>query len=228
MPLLAPLQSDLDAPLPWEPKPPTRSWHLAVAGIVGMVWLLVDQASKQLAAVLLAPAGAVRQELPGPLTLQLTFNDGGANGYDAPWWFFLLVTAVVTVIVAKKLPEATSMLEATAYTMLLAGAWGNGLDRIFRVGGPEDPRFFHGHVVDSIASERFPTFNVADVAITIGFVLLMTALVLTDRRQTAQDGAAPTPSRRAASSTPATAELQRAPESASHQSPHRGSGLSGD
>lgn len=177
MPMLPPLSADLDAPLPWEHQPITRGWHLGVAGIIGATWLLIDQATKALAARLLAPAGAVRQELPGPITLQLTFNDGGANGFDAPWWFFIVVTVVVTVLVAHRLPRIRSTVEASAYTMLLAGAWGNGLDRVFRTGDPGDPRFFHGHVVDSLASARFPTFNVADVAITVGFLLLMVVLL---------------------------------------------------
>lgn len=155
----------------------TRGWQLTVAGMIGATWLLIDQATKALAVRLLAPAGAVRHELPGPITLQLTFNDGGANGFDAPWWFFIVVTVVVTVLVAHRLPRIRSTYEASAYMMLLAGAWGNGLDRILRTGDPGDPRFFHGHVVDSLASARFPTFNIADVAITVGFLLLMVALL---------------------------------------------------
>ncbi|MFT5222095.1 MAG: signal peptidase II [Glaciecola sp.] len=182
MPLLSPLHTDLAAPLPWEARRATSSWLAGVALLLGALWVLLDQASKQLAAVLLSPAGVGRQELPGPLTLQLTFNDGGAYGYDAPWWFFLVVTAIVTVIVVRKLPHVHTMLEANAYGMLLAGAWGNGLDRVFRQGDRADPRFLHGHVVDFFASSRFPTFNVADVAITGGFLLLIISLIVEDRR----------------------------------------------
>ncbi len=183
MPVVPPLQADPHEPLPWEPVRHDRSWYAGVGLLIGAVWLLVDQATKQLAFVLLSPAGAVRQELPGPLTFQLTFNDGGAFGYDAPWWFFLLVTAIVTGIVVRKLPIAETLLEATAYGMVLAGAWGNALDRIFRAGDPGDPTYLHGHVVDFIASARFPTFNVADVAITVGFGLLLIAMWLEERQQ---------------------------------------------
>lgn len=181
--MLPPLHSDLQSPLPWEPVPQTRSWLSGVALLIGAMWVIVDQASKQLASILLSPAGAVRQELPGPITLQLTFNDGGANGWDAPWWLFLLVTAIVTAIVIHKLPRTHTMLEANAYGMLLAGAWGNGFDRVFRVGDPGDPRFLNGHVVDFFASARFPTFNVADVAIVLGFLLLMASIVQEGRRE---------------------------------------------
>lgn len=183
MPLVAPLQADPTAPLPWEPARVDRSWLAGIGLLVAAIWVLLDQASKQLAAVLLAPAGAVRHELPGPLTFQLTFNDGGAFGYDAPWWFFLVVTVIVTVIVARKLPLSQTLVEATAYGMLLAGAWGNALDRVFRPGDAGDPTFLHGHVVDFIASARFPTFNVADVAITAGFGLLLVSMWAEDRRE---------------------------------------------
>lgn len=182
MPLLAPLQADPTAPLPWEPARLDRSWLAGVGLLVAAQWIVLDQASKQLAAVLLSPAGAVRHELPGPLTFQLTFNDGGAFGYDAPWWFFLVVTVIVTVIVVRKLPVVETLLEAVAYGMLLAGAWGNALDRVFRSGDPGDPGFLHGHVVDFIASARFPTFNIADVSITVGFGLLLVAMWAEERR----------------------------------------------
>lgn len=183
MALLTPFHSDLTAPLPWEPQPDTRSWLSSVALLIGAMWVIVDQASKQLAAVLLSPAGVVRQEIPGPITFQLTFNDGGANGWNGPWWIFLTVTAIVTAIVVYKLPRTQTMLEANAYGMLLAGAWGNGFDRVFREGDPGDPRFFHGHVVDFFASASFPTFNVADMAIVLGFLLLLVAIWQEGRRE---------------------------------------------
>ncbi len=183
MPLVAPLQADPSEPLPWEPARHDRSWFAGIGLLVSALWVLVDQTTKQLAAVLLSPAGAVRHELPGPLTLQLTFNDGGAFGYDAPWWFFLVVTVIVTGIVVRKLPIANTMAEAIAYGMLLAGAWGNAIDRIFRTGDPGDPLRLHGHVVDFIASAQFPTFNIADVAITAGFGLLLVTMWAEERRE---------------------------------------------
>ena len=58
--------------------------------------------------------------------------------------------------------------------MLLGGALGNGIDRIFR-----------GFVVDFIelAFVRFPVFNIADIAITLGAVLLVVIITLGDKNK---------------------------------------------
>jgi signal peptidase II len=50
--------------------------------------------------------------------------------------------------------------------LVLGGAIGNLIDRIFR-----GPGLLDGEVVDFIDFDFFPTFNVADSAITIGAVL---------------------------------------------------------
>jgi signal peptidase II len=62
--------------------------------------------------------------------------------------------------------------------LVLGGALGNLIDRIFR-----SPGFLQGHVVDFVSvfgpnAEYFPIFNVADSAITIGGIsLVITALL---------------------------------------------------
>ena len=134
--------------------------------------IVLDQATKRIAEVALDRG--VEVPLLGPnIGWQLVYNDGGAYGIDAPSWLFLVVTVVVTVIVVRNLPHAPGQRAAWAYGLLLAGAIGNALDRVFRAGDPGDPSFFHGHVIDFVAWGGFPRFNVADVAITIGFVLLV-------------------------------------------------------
>lgn len=162
--------------------------YSVVGGIVAVAAILIDQATKHWADVSLVRGRyiAVAGERFG---WQLTFNDGGAWGFPAPSWFFLVVTVVVVVIVVRNLPLATSGRGASAYGLLLAGAVGNALDRVFRVGDAGDPRFLFGHVVDFVAVElprwfgplggAFPRFNIADVAITIGFVLLAWELLVT-------------------------------------------------
>ena len=149
--------------------PPLVVW---VGYQVALVLLVLDQATKRIAEVLLDRG--VEVPLLGPeIGWQLVYNDGGAYGIDAPSWFFLVVTVVVTVIVARNLPEAPGLRAGTAYGLLLAGALGNAMDRVFRAGDPGDPDFLNGHVIDFVALGSFPRFNVADVAITFGFLLLL-------------------------------------------------------
>jgi signal peptidase II len=62
---------------------------------------------------------------------------------------------------------------AVALGLLLGGAAGNLVDRLFRSPGP-----LHGAVVDWIKLAYFPpVFNVADSAITVGATLLVVASV---------------------------------------------------
>ncbi len=53
-------------------------------------------------------------------------------------------------------------------SLVLGGALGNLSDRVFR-----DPGFLRGAVVDFVSVGAWPTFNVADSAITIGAVLII-------------------------------------------------------
>ena len=65
-----------------------------------------------------------------------------------------------------------------AEVMLVGGALGNLLDRIFRY-DPVDGKLFHGFVVDMIYLKaiKFPVFNVADVFVTVAFFLMVFLLI---------------------------------------------------
>lgn len=113
---------------------------------------------------------------------QLVYNPGAAFGVPVPVWVLLVVTLLIVAIVARALPRTDSLLQASAYGLLLAGGLGNGIDRLFRpnrIG--EVTGFFQGDVVDFVAWGSFPRFNVADSAITVGFVLLTVGLWLEER-----------------------------------------------
>jgi signal peptidase II len=86
-------------------------------------------------------------------------------------------------VVVRSLPRCERLTTAAAYGLLLAGAVGNVIDRLARPGGPGAPPFGGGRVVDFVAWGSFPRFNVADSAITVGFALLLIALVLEERAQ---------------------------------------------
>jgi len=89
----------------------------------------------------------------------------GASGWQR--WFFIGLGAVATVFIVWLLARHRDQrLFCWALALVLGGAVGNVLDRIL-----------HGHVVDFIqvhwASAYFPSFNVADSAISIGAMLLI-------------------------------------------------------
>lgn len=117
----------------------------------------------------------------GLLNLVLVRNPGAAwsLGADYTWVISLIVIVVVGVIirVARRL-RSTGW--AVALGLVLGGALGNLVDRIFRSPGP-----LRGAVVDMFSlvepdGSFFPVFNTADMAVTSGGVLLV-ILALTGR-----------------------------------------------
>ena len=163
-----------------------------VVGIaVAAVLVALDQATKQLAEAVLEP-GRFVPLLGEHIGWQLVHNPGGAFGVRAHPWIFLVVTVIVVVVVARALPRTRSRVTATGYGMLLAGALGNVIDRLFREGVSEGPSFGGGAVVDFVAWGAFPRFNVADSAITVGFVLLVVGLWREERQRAHEHGEDPT------------------------------------
>ena len=80
-----------------------------------------------------------------------------------------MVAVVVIVLVIRKVERGY---DAVALGLVLGGAIGNLLDRIFRGDGLLD-----GRVVDFLDFSFFPAFNVADSAITVGAALALLEVV---------------------------------------------------
>lgn len=123
----------------------------------------VDQITKGLALEALTdgPVTLIR----GVLALRLTFNPGGAFGIlgNATWIFLVAGFAIATLIVVwvGRLDDPSLLVPLA---LVLGGGLGNLFDRLFRG--------FDGHVVDFIDLSFWPTFNVADIAISCGVVLI--------------------------------------------------------
>lgn len=162
-----------------QPGADRRSGAVALGHVLTGLVVVLDQLTKQLAERLLEPGEFV--SLLGEFVgWHLVYNPHGAFGLPLPSWVFLIVTVAVVVLVGRILPRAPSMAAAAAYGLLLGGALGNALDRLLREG---DGSFGGGYVVDFVAWGSFPRFNVADSAITVGFVLLLLAMLLEERRE---------------------------------------------
>jgi signal peptidase II len=107
------------------------------------------------------------------LRLHLTFNGGMAFSQGRGWGPVISVVAlVVVVILLASLRKGGSTLSAVAVGLVVGGAAGNVIDRLFRSGNG----FLGGEVVDFIDFQWWPVFNVADACIVIGgIILLMTS-----------------------------------------------------
>jgi signal peptidase II len=101
--------------------------------------------------------------------LRLAYNSGGAFSLFRGFTPLLAVLAVVIAFVLVRAVRRTEdRWTLVALCLVLAGALGNLADRALR-----PPSFLHGRVVDFVSIGSFPTFNVADSAITVGAVLLL-------------------------------------------------------
>jgi signal peptidase II len=150
---------------PHPSDPPRSRWALLLA--VAVVALALDQLSKSWAVSALDDGHVV--ELVGSLRLRLTMNYGSAfsiaNGRGAV--ISLLAIAVVAVLLRTG-RHARSLPMAVALGLVLGGAVGNLVDRAFRAGDG----LLGGGVVDFIDLQWWPVFNVADMAVVSGAVLL--------------------------------------------------------
>ncbi|WP_248152206.1 signal peptidase II [Microbacterium aoyamense] len=132
------------------------------------VAILIDQATK--AAALSALSETDRIRLVGDLLgLQLAFNPGAilSLGSGVTWLLTLLgVGAVVLILIATT--RARTAITAVALGLILGGAVGNLIDRLFA-----PPAFGRGHVVDFLAYGDLFIGNLADVALGAGVILLL-------------------------------------------------------
>ncbi|WP_372878506.1 signal peptidase II [Spongiibacter marinus] len=139
--------------------------------IFAAVIVLVDQITKVWADASLV-YGQPNPILP-VLDITLHYNPGAAFSFlsDAGgWqrWFFTVISAAVSIYLLVWLMKLgrEQWLLSMALTLVLGGALGNLWDRV-RL----------GHVIDFISvhwgNAYFPTFNIADAAISVGAVLLI-------------------------------------------------------
>jgi signal peptidase II len=135
---------------------------LAVAAVI----VALDQLTKIWAVAALSD-GPV--EVIGTLLqFRLTRNPGGAFSLLTGLTPVLALLAVVMVVYIVRTTRRTSdAFMAYSLGLVLGGAVGNLVDRMVR-----SPGVLRGEVVDFIKVPNWPTFNVADCAITIGVILV--------------------------------------------------------
>ena len=167
---------------PAPPGGPARRVAVGTLALVAVLAIGLDLAAKQLVLTHLSD-GLPRRLLGGAIYLDLTRNSGAAFsiGTNLTVIFPIIAIGVIGFILvyARRL---RSIPWAIAFGLVLGGAAGNLIDRLFRAPGP-----LRGHVVDFISvfgpyGERFPIFNLADSALFCGVVLAI-LLEFTGRRR---------------------------------------------
>ncbi|MDI6104493.1 signal peptidase II [Actinoplanes sp. NEAU-A12] len=185
---------------------------VALLAATAAVAVVVDQWVKHLSTENLDPGspgnpGESVRILGGLVYLSLLRNSGAAFSFGSDFtWIFPLITLVVVGVIGWLASRLRSVPWGLSLGLVLGGALGNLMDRLFRAPGP-----FQGHVVDMISvfapnGEKFAVFNIADSCLTVG-VCIAVLLELTGRQRdgtriTGKETATTTPAE-AVTTTPA-------------------------
>ena len=133
--------------------------------------VVLDLASKLVVVATIAPGEDIRV-LGGLLYLTQWRNVGAAFSFaEGATVLFSLIAVAVAVVIVRTARRLYSTGWAVTLGLVLGGAVGNLVDRVFR-----DPGFLRGGVVDFLSvfapdGRIWPVFNVADSAIVCGGIL---------------------------------------------------------
>ena len=158
----------------------TKGPAIAAALVILVLLVGLDQWTKW-AIVKSIPLGDTFEVVPGFFELTYVRNTGAAfSSFDGigMWFFILLTIAALGVMIYYFFKSDNSKIDF-ALALIMAGALGNLIDRI-RFGYVRDFFLFY------IFGSPFAVFNVADVCITLGFVLLFVSLFWQDRKEQKQ------------------------------------------
>ncbi len=157
-----------------------KNKYLRVFSIVGAV-LVLDQLTKYLIETRVR-LYAIITVIPGFFNITHVRNRGAAFGIfsSAPGiWrslFFITITIIAIAVIARLIWKTQERLLLIAFSLIAGGAIGNLIDRVR-----------YGEVVDFIQwyvkSYSWPSFNIADSAISIGVGLLVIDMLLQKRQE---------------------------------------------
>jgi signal peptidase II len=154
--------------------PAVRSWRAPLAIAIAVIAL--DQLTKHWAVTSLGTDREI--DLFWTLRLNLAFNNGMAFGQAQGFGPVIAVVATVVIVyLLVSLRTEVSTMSTIGMGLLIGGAAGNLIDRLFR----GDDGFLQGAVVDFIDFQWFPIFNIADSAINVGAALLILNSILAAR-----------------------------------------------
>jgi len=133
-----------------------------------MIIIILILGLDQLSKLLINKNLVLNQSIPilkGIFHLTLVHNRGAAFGILRNQAALLVFTSVIAIVLIcfdlKRDGTAKSCLYKLSLSLILGGALGNLIDRLWL-----------GYVIDFLDLRIWPVFNVADSAITIGAILL--------------------------------------------------------
>jgi signal peptidase II len=158
------------------PQRANRFWTIFLATV------LLDVTSKKIAVAQLSPPYIPHDVIDDVLRFTLAFNPEGAMSFSlgpsSRWWFVLLSigTLFVLAYMYRQTPRE-DRIQIASLALICGGAVGNLLDRIRSARGVVD------FIDMGIGSHRFWTFNLADLAVTLGTAMLTWILCVRAARE---------------------------------------------
>jgi signal peptidase II len=140
---------------------------------IGLLLLVADQFIKNWVSVQI-PMGHVRNLIPGILSLTNLHNDGAAwsilSGNQI--FFFIITIVALMVLIYLLITQRHQLLYRWGLTLMITGTIGNFIDRIRLK-----------YVVDMFQIDffNFPIFNIADMCLTFGVIVLFIAIIRDER-----------------------------------------------
>ena len=130
--------------------------------IIGIIIIIVDQLSKILI------INKNKSIIPNFLEFNYTQNTGGAFGIGRMNLILIINILIIIGIIVFLIKENKKVTNYIPFVILLSGSIGNLIDRLFR-----------GYVIDFIDINifNFPNFNIADVCILIGTIMIGICLI---------------------------------------------------
>jgi signal peptidase II len=149
--------------------PAGRSRWMGALGIACIV-VAIDQLAKHWALNALADDEVI--DVVGSLRFNLAFNTGASFSIGSGLGPLLAVIVLVVVVALLRFVRTVpGRLSLVAVGLVVGGALGNLVDRVLRNGDG----FLGGAVVDFIDVQWWPIFNIADMGVVIGALLLVVA-----------------------------------------------------
>lgn len=151
-------------------RTPKSRWFWPLAATL----LVTDCATKRAIESQLTPAAAPQPLVGDVVRLTLAYNVDAAMGlslgpYSRPGFALLAAAALLALGALYRRTRPADRLAAAGLALVMGGALGNLLDRLRGPGGVVD------FIDVGIGATRFWIFNVADVGITVGALVLIVA-----------------------------------------------------
>lgn len=153
---------------------PKNRWFWSLAATV----LVCDVVTKRIAEQALQPRHVPHDIVGDVLRFTLTYNTGAAFSMslgDYSRWGFAIMATIVLVVLWRSLATADvrDAWQGAAIGLVSGGALGNLVDRLRHVHGVVD------FIDIGLGDVRFWTFNVADMGVTFGAMMLIIAMLKT-------------------------------------------------